>query len=209
MSLRDRTISGTPFSVREYQRQAAESFYACGSARAGSGVVVLPCGAGKTIVGLAAMEMVGQTTLVLATSLTSVKQWRREICDKTSLLPDEITQYTGEQKSTGPVTLTTYQILTWRSDRESDFPHLGLFRARSWGLIIYDEVHLLPAPVFRATADLQARRRLGLTPHWSEKTTAKGTCSHSSGQNGSKCPGEISNVKTGSPAPRVWKSSFP
>jgi len=163
VSLRDRTISGSPFCVREYQRQAAESFYAYGSARGGSGVIVLPCGAGKTIVGLAAMEMVGQTTLVLTTSLTSVKQWRREICDKTSLLPDEIAEYTGEQKSTGPVTLTTYQILTWRSDRESDFPHLELFRARSWGLVIYDEVHLLPAPVFRATADLQARRRLGLT----------------------------------------------
>jgi DNA excision repair protein ERCC-3 len=163
VSLRDRTISGTPFCVREYQRQAAESFYAYGSARGGSGVIVLPCGAGKTIVGLAAMEMVGQTTLVLTTSLTSVKQWRREICDKTSLLPNEIAEYTGEQKSTGPVTLTTYQILTWRSDRESDFPHLELFRARSWGLVIYDEVHLLPAPVFRATADLQARRRLGLT----------------------------------------------
>jgi DNA excision repair protein ERCC-3 len=163
VSLRNRTISGTPFSVREYQRQAAESFYASGSARGGSGVIVLPCGAGKTIVGLAAMEMVGQTTLVLTTSLTSVTQWRREICDKTSLLPDEIAEYTGEQKSTGPVTLTTYQILTWRSDRESHFPHLELFRTRPWGLIIYDEVHLLPAPVFRATADLQARRRLGLT----------------------------------------------
>jgi DNA excision repair protein ERCC-3 len=163
VSLRNRTISGTPFSVREYQRQAAESFYASGSARGGSGVIVLPCGAGKTVVGLAAMEMVGQTTLVLTTSLTSVTQWRREICDKTSLLPDEIAEYTGEQKSTGPVTLTTYQILTWRSDRESHFPHLELFRTRPWGLIIYDEVHLLPAPVFRATADLQARRRLGLT----------------------------------------------
>ncbi len=163
MSLRDRTASGNPFRVRDYQRQAAGSFYASGSARGGSGVIVLPCGAGKTIVGLAAMEMVGQTTLVLTTSLTSVKQWRREICDKTSLQPDEIAEYTGEQKSTGPVTLTTYQILTWRSDRESEFPHLELFRARSWGLIIYDEVHLLPAPVFRATADLQARRRLGLT----------------------------------------------
>jgi DNA excision repair protein ERCC-3 len=163
VSLRDRTISGTPFRVREYQRQAAESFYASGSARGGSGVIVLPCGAGKTIVGLAAMELVGQTTLVLTTSLTSVTQWRREICDKTSLLPDEVAEYTGERKSTGPVTLTTYQILTWRSDRESHFPHLELFRARSWGLIIYDEVHLLPAPVFRATAELQARRRLGLT----------------------------------------------
>ena len=163
VSLRDRTISGAPFNVREYQRLAAESFYCSGSARGGSGVIVLPCGAGKTIVGLAAMEMVGQATLVLTTSLSSVAQWRREICDKTSLLPGEVAEYTGEQKSTGPVTLTTYQILTWRSDRESDFPHLDLFRARSWGLIIYDEVHLLPAPVFRATADLQARRRLGLT----------------------------------------------
>jgi len=163
MSLRDRTASGAPFRVRDYQWQAAESFYASGSARGGSGVIVLPCGAGKTIVGIAAMEMVGQTALVLTTSLTSVKQWRREICDKTSLQPDEIAEYTGEHKNTGPVTLTTYQILTWRSDRESEFPHLELFRARSWGLIIYDEVHLLPAPVFRATADLQGRRRLGLT----------------------------------------------
>ena len=163
MSLRDRAASGTPFHVRDYQRTAAESFYASGSARGGSGVIVLPCGAGKTIVGLAAMEMVGQTTLGLTTSLTSVKQWRRELCDKTRLQPDEIAEYTGERKSTGPVTLTTYQILTWRSDRESEFPHLELFRARSWGLIIYDEVHLLPAPVFRATADLQGRRRLGLT----------------------------------------------
>lgn len=163
VSLRERTVSGTPFDVRDYQWQAAESFYAGGSARGGSGVIVLPCGAGKTIVGLAAMEMVGQTTLVLTTSLTSVKQWHREIRDKTSLCPNQIAQYTGEQKRTGPVTLTTYQILTWRADRESEFPHLELFRARSWGLIIYDEVHLLPAPVFRVTADLQARRRLGLT----------------------------------------------
>ncbi len=163
LSLRDRTVSDQPFCVRDYQRQAAEAFYASGSARGGSGVIVLPCGAGKTIVGLAAMEMVGQTTLVLTTSLTSVKQWRREICDKTNLQPDDIAEYTGERKSTGPVTLTTYQLMTWRSGRESEFLHLELFRARSWGLIIYDEVHLLPAPVFRATADLQARRRLGLT----------------------------------------------
>ena len=163
IALRDRAVSGAPFQVREYQRQAADAFHAAGSARGGSGVIVLPCGAGKTIVGLAAMEMVGQTTLILTTSLTSVHQWRRELCDKTSLSPNAIAEYTGEQKRTGPVTLTTYQILTWRADRESDFPHLELFRARAWGLIIYDEVHLLPAPVFRATADLQARRRLGLT----------------------------------------------
>jgi DNA excision repair protein ERCC-3 len=163
IALRTYASSGAAFEVREYQQQAAESFYLAGSERGGSGVIVLPCGAGKTIVGLAAMKMVGQTALVLTTSLTSVKQWRRELLDKTSLRSDEIAEYTGEQKSTGPVTLTTYQILTWRADREGEFPHLELFRARSWGLIIYDEVHLLPAPVFRATADLQARRRLGLT----------------------------------------------
>ena len=151
------------FVVRDYQRQAAEAFYLAGSERGGSGVIVLPCGAGKTIVGLAAMQLIGQTALVLTTSLTAVKQWRRELLDKTMLGPADIAEYTGERKDTGPVTLTTYQILTWRADRESEFPHLELFRARSWGLIIYDEVHLLPAPVFRATADLQARRRLGLT----------------------------------------------
>jgi DNA excision repair protein ERCC-3 len=163
LALRDRMACGGPFVVRDYQRQAAESFFVAGSERGGSGVIVLPCGAGKTVVGLAAMEMVGQTTLVLTTSLTSVKQWRRELCDKTTLRPNEIAEYTGQQKDTGPVTLTTYQILTWRAGRQAEFPHLELFRARSWGLIVYDEVHLLPAQVFRATADLQARRRLGLT----------------------------------------------
>ena len=163
VALRESVALGQAFRVRDYQRQAAEAFYLAGSERGGSGVVVLPCGAGKTIVGLAAMELVGQTTLVLTTSLTSVKQWRRELLDKTSVRPDDIADYTGERKNTGPVTLTTYQILTWRADREGEFPHLELFRARPWGLVIYDEVHLLPAPVFRATADLQARRRLGLT----------------------------------------------
>jgi DNA excision repair protein ERCC-3 len=161
--LRGTTGSGAAFRVRDYQRRAAEAFYLAGSDRGGSGVVVLPCGAGKTIVGLAAMEMVKETALVLTTSLTAVKQWRRELLDKTTLGPEDIAEYTSERKDAGPVTLTTYQILTWRADREGDFPHLKVFGARSWGLIIYDEVHLLPAPVFRATADLQARRRLGLT----------------------------------------------
>ncbi len=151
------------FAVRDYQREAADAFYLAGSERGGSGVVVLPCGAGKTIVGMAAMERVGQTTLVLTTSVTAVRQWRRELLDKTTLRPGDIAEYTGERKEAGPVTMATYQILTWRADREAEFPHLELFRMRSWGLIIYDEVHLLPAPVFRATADLQARRRLGLT----------------------------------------------
>lgn len=163
IALRESVATGPAFVVRDYQRQAAEAFYLAGSERGGSGVVVLPCGAGKTVVGLAAMELVGQTTLVLTTSLTSVRQWRRELLDKTNVGPDDVAEYSGERKDTGPVTLTTYQILTWRAEREGEFPHLDLFRARPWGLVIYDEVHLLPAPVFRATAELQARRRLGLT----------------------------------------------
>jgi len=163
VAFRPQCLSGASFEVRDYQYQAAEAFHLAGSDRGGSGVIVLPCGAGKTIVGMAAMAAVGQTTLVLTTSLTSVKQWRRELLDKTTLSEDAIAEYTGESKATGPVTLTTYQVLTWRPDRDAAFPHLSLFQARSWGLIIYDEVHLLPAPVFRVTAELQARRRLGLT----------------------------------------------
>jgi len=163
IGLRKSAASGATFHVRDYQRLAAEAFFVAGTERGGSGVVVLPCGAGKTIVGIAVMAMVGQNTLVLTTSLTAVKQWRRELLDKTTLRADDIAEYTGERKNNGPVTLTTYQVLTWRPNKESEFPHLDLFKARAWGLIIYDEVHLLPAPVFRATADLQARRRLGLT----------------------------------------------
>jgi DNA excision repair protein ERCC-3 len=163
LALRNRCLSGAAFDVRDYQREAGDAFYLAGSERGGSGVIVLPCGAGKTIVGLATMAAVGQTTLVLTTSLTAVKQWRRELLDKTTLADDAIAEYTGESKAIGPVTLSTYQVLTWRPDQDGDFPHLSLFQARSWGLIIYDEVHLLPAPIFRATADLQARRRLGLT----------------------------------------------
>jgi len=163
VALRRTCLSGAPFAVRGYQRMATDAFYLAGSERGGSGVVTLPCGAGKTIVGLAAMAAVGETTLILCTSLTSVKQWHREILDKTTLPEAALAEYTGERKATGPVTLSTYQVLTWRPDRDADFPHFALFSARPWGLIIYDEVHLLPAPVFRITAELQARRRLGLT----------------------------------------------
>ena len=163
VALRDRCLSGHSFDVRDYQREAAEAFHLAGSERGGSGVIVLPCGAGKTIVGMVAMAAVGQTTLILTTSLTSVSQWRRELLDKTTIPGEAIAEYTGESKATGPVTLSTYQVLTWRPNRDGEFPHLTLFQARAWGLIIYDEVHLLPAPVFRVTAELQARRRLGLT----------------------------------------------
>jgi DNA excision repair protein ERCC-3 len=151
------------FAVRDYQQAAAEAFYAGGAARGGSGVVVLPCGAGKTIVGLVAMSFVNRSTLILGTNRTAVAQWRRELLEKTRLAPEHIAEYTGEVKEIGPVTLTTYQMLTHRPDRVEDFPHLRLFQERDWGLIIYDEVHLLPAPVFRVTAEVQARRRLGLT----------------------------------------------
>jgi DNA excision repair protein ERCC-3 len=152
-----------PFHVRDYQRDAAEIFYAGGDARGGSGVIVLPCGAGKTIVGIAAMALLQRSTLVLTTSITAVKQWHREILDKTDLGEDQIAEYTGETKDIAPVTLATYQILTHRPDKKEDFPHFKIFDRRDWGLIIYDEVHLLPAPVFRVTAQIQARRRLGLT----------------------------------------------
>ncbi|MGF1582066.1 MAG: DNA repair helicase XPB [Gemmataceae bacterium] len=161
--LREISRQGVPFQVRDYQREAADIFYAGGDARGGSGVIVLPCGAGKTIVGITGMALVQRSTLVLTTSITAVKQWRREILDKTDLEDDQVTEYTGENKQIGPVTVATYQIVTHRPDKNEDYPHFGLFEERDWGLIVYDEVHLLPAPVFRVTAQIQARRRLGLT----------------------------------------------
>jgi DNA excision repair protein ERCC-3 len=161
--LRKVARSGLPFVVRDYQRDAADVFYAGGDVRGGSGVIVLPCGAGKTIVGIAAMAQCQRNTLVLTTSITAVKQWRREILDKSDLKDDQVAEYTGETKEIAPVTLATYQILTYRPDKCEEFPHFQLFEQRDWGLIIYDEVHLLPAPVFRVTAQIQARRRLGLT----------------------------------------------
>jgi DNA excision repair protein ERCC-3 len=165
LALRLRTVarSGLPFEVRDYQREAAGIFYAGGDVRGGSGVIVLPCGAGKTIVGIAAMALMQRSTLVLTTGITAVKQWHREILDRTDLAEDQVAEYTGETKDIAPVTLATYQILTYRPDKKEEFPHFDLFDKRDWGLVIYDEVHLLPAPVFRVTAQIQARRRLGLT----------------------------------------------
>jgi DNA excision repair protein ERCC-3 len=142
--------------LRDYQRIATEQFWA-----GGSGVVVLPCGAGKTLVGAAAMAQASATTLILVTNTVAGRQWKRELIARTSLTEAEIGEYSGERKEIRPVTIATYQILTTR--RGGVFPHLDVFGARDWGLVIYDEVHLLPAPIFRFTADLQARRRLGLT----------------------------------------------
>ncbi len=163
LRLRVEMLSGRPFRVRDYQKGAVEAFYAGGDTRGGSGVIVLPCGAGKTVVGLAAMAALQTETLILTTSTTAVEQWRREILDKTDLDATLIGTYTGDSKTMAPVTLATYQIVTYRPKKDGDFPHFHLFDERDWGLIIYDEVHLLPAPVFRITADIQARRRLGLT----------------------------------------------
>jgi DNA excision repair protein ERCC-3 len=163
LELRGTARSGLPFHVRDYQAGAVAAFYAGGDVRGGSGVIVLPCGAGKTIVGLAVMRALKTETLILTTSTTAVEQWKREILDKTDLEPGLIGTYTGDSKTLAPVTLATYQIVTYRPKKDGDFPHFHLFDERDWGLIIYDEVHLLPAPVFRITAEIQARRRLGLT----------------------------------------------
>lgn len=144
------------WSLRDYQADAAESFW-----HGGSGVVVLPCGAGKTLVGAAAMAHAKATTLILVTNTVSARQWKDELVRRTSLTADEIGEYSGAVKEIRPVTIATYQVVTTK--RKGVYPHLELFDARDWGLIVYDEVHLLPAPIFRMTADLQARRRIGLT----------------------------------------------
>ncbi len=160
-----RTASlGTPGLVlRDYQTAAAAAFHAGGSDRGGCGVVVLPCGAGKTVVGIAAMHLLQTNTLVLTTNTVAVRQWLREVLDKTDLTSDQIGEYSGDHKLIRPVTVATYQILTHRKGKMDAFTHMDLFDRGDFGLIIYDEVHLLPAPVFRATAGIQARRRLGLT----------------------------------------------
>ena len=144
------------WALRPYQQQAVDGFW-----HGGSGVVVLPCGAGKTIVGAAAMARSGTTTLILVTNTVSARQWRDELLRRTSLTEDEIGEYSGARKEVRPVTIATYQVLTTK--RKGVYTHLELLDARDWGLVLYDEVHLLPAPIFRMTADLQARRRLGLT----------------------------------------------
>ena len=205
--LREISMGGQPFGLRHYQWDAADVFWAQGSAAGGSGVIVLPCGAGKTMVGLGAMQRAQTNTLILCANTVAVRQWIREILDKTSLTEDMVGEYSGLKKDVRPVTVCTYQVLTYhprkgqikktegapqpgpqqsilrplddeelppidrapsarssrRAIRVEEYPHMALFNTLDWGLIVYDEVHLLPAPVFRATAEIQARRRLGLT----------------------------------------------
>ncbi len=163
IAFRETAGSGKPFKVRDYQREAAKAFLADGQPGTGFGALVLPCGAGKTVVGMTVMERLKTSTLILTTNVAAVHQWIDELLDKTTLTEEEIGEYTGEAKLIRPVTVGTYQILVWRPGPEAEFPHFRLFRERKWGLVIYDEVHLLPAPVFRVTAEIQSMRRLGLT----------------------------------------------
>ena len=182
IELRETTLSGKKFELRDYQKEAAQVFYASGSEKGGSGVIVLPCGSGKTVIGLATMALVQTKTLILTPNISASRQWIREICDKTNLTIDQVKEYSGEVKEIGPVTVATYQILTQRkrvkkgeenkeveeaelTDEEvkKELANFPLFSQQKWGLMIYDEVHLLPAPVFRLSTEMQATRRLGLT----------------------------------------------
>ncbi len=163
IQLRPTDSQGNPFHLRDYQKDAADAFYQAGRASGGSGIIVLPCGSGKTIIGLGVMARVSNHTLIITTNNVSAHQWRHELLDKTSVSPEDIGEYTGLRKEIRPITITTYQMLTYRRSKDAPFENLALFTQHDWGLIIYDEVHLLPAPVFRSTAEIQAKRRLGLT----------------------------------------------
>ena len=163
LALRTMRSDGAPFGLRPYQEDAVRAFVGRNAPGNGYGVVVMPCGAGKTVMAMAAMAALGRKTLIVTTNVAAVHQWMDELLDKTDISPDDIGEYTGGAKEVRPVTVATYQVLTWRPDKHSDFPHFDLFRRERWGLVIYDEVHLLPAPVFRVVAEIQAVRRLGLT----------------------------------------------
>lgn len=162
-SLRKTTLSGKKFEIRRYQSEAAQSIVGDRGPGTGFGTIVLPCGAGKTIVGITIMDMLRTNTLIVTTNISAVHQWISELLDKTTLTKEQISEYTGESKTICPVTVATYQILTWRPEKTGPYPHFSLFRKKGWGLVIYDEVHMLPAPVFRVAAELQAVRRVGLT----------------------------------------------
>lgn len=159
----DFRIRADKLALRGYQQEAVDIFHANGSAEGGSGVVVMPCGAGKTIVGIGVMERVKMNTLILTTNTTALKQWKQEMVNRTNLAESDIGEYCGKKKDIRSVTVATYQILTYRRSKQDPFRYFDIFDSRNWGLIIYDEVHLLPAPIFRTVSSLQAKRRLGLT----------------------------------------------
>ncbi|TLS76009.1 helicase [Mariprofundus erugo] len=160
ITLRKQTLSSNqPLALRDYQQSAVDAFVAGGS----HGVVVLACGAGKTLVGMAAMARIGMQTLIITPNTAAAHQWRAELLDKTEVSEAQLGEYTGNRKEILPITIATYQMLSWRPERDGDMPHMELITKHAWGLIIFDEVHVLPAPVFRALSAIQARRRLGLT----------------------------------------------
>ncbi len=164
VDLREITASGTEFSLRDYQVEAVDSFYQDGTVHGGSGTIVLPCGAGKTMIGMGVIARLKCSTLIITPNITAARQWITELMDKMDIRREDIGEYSGEVKEIKPITIATYQILSYRRNKsKNEFPHFALFNSRNWGLIIYDEVHLLPAPVFRITAEIQATRRLGLT----------------------------------------------
>ncbi len=163
LSLREQTISGYPFILRGYQDEARDAVIGDSSPGTGYGTIVLPCGSGKTIVGINIIHALKTKTLILTTNVAAVHQWINELIDKTSLTRDEIGEYSGDRKVIRDITVCTYQILTWRKDKVSDFPHFSIFKDHNWGLVIYDEVHMLPAPVFKVTAEIQSMHRVGLT----------------------------------------------
>ncbi|MEA2034104.1 MAG: DNA repair helicase XPB [Euryarchaeota archaeon] len=163
LTLRSIDPDGNSFQLRDYQKEAVDLFYCAGQKIGGSGVIVLPCGSGKTIIGLGTMAQISSHTLIIATNNISVQQWRTELLSKTHIKDSEIGEFTGRVKEIKPVTITTYQMLTYRRTKDDPLDNLNIFTEHNWGLIIYDEVHMLPAPVFRATTAIQARRRLGLT----------------------------------------------
>lgn len=155
--------TNTPFALRDYQEEAVDAFYHSGNNSGGNGIIVLPCGSGKTIIGIGTMAAIANHTLIVSTNNVSVQQWKKEILAKTTVSEDQIGVFTGTTKVIKPITITTYQMLTYRKSRNDDFKNLHLFTDHNWGLILYDEVHMLPAPVFRATINIQAKRRMGLT----------------------------------------------
>ena len=163
VNLKNKTASGREFIIRDYQKKSAQALIGDKGPGTGFGTIVLPCGAGKTIVGMTIMDMLKTSTLIITTNISAVHQWIDELLDKTDLDKDQIAEYSGENKEIKPVTVATYQILTWRPNKDGPYPHFSLFHKRNWGLIIYDEVHMLPAPIFRVVAELQAVRRVGLT----------------------------------------------
>ena len=162
-SLKETTASGKPLVIREYQKNSAKALVGDKGPGTGFGTIVLPCGAGKTIVGMTIMDMLKTSTLIITTNISAVHQWIDELLDKSNIDKDLIAEYSGESKTIKPITVATYQVLTWRPNKDGPYPHFSIFHERKWGLIIYDEVHMLPAPVFRVVAELQAVRRVGLT----------------------------------------------